>query len=53
MRKGFVYGNKRLIDLFNNRPGLKERVDEINAKPESPTEESSAERNNSSQDDNR
>lgn len=51
MRKGFIHGNRRLIDLLNNRPGLKERAAEINK--ESDSSEEAQERNNSSQDDNR
>lgn len=51
MRKGFIHGNQRLIDLLKNRPGLKERVAEINKERESSDE--GQERNNSSQDDNR
>lgn len=54
MRKGFVYGNRRLIDLFKNRPGLKERVDAINKASESEKDaDESTERNNTSQNDNR
>lgn len=55
MRKGFVYGNKRLKDLLQ-RPGMKARVEEINraSRDEVDTKEvPDNERNNTSQVENR